>query len=326
MAKLTSLSLPDAQRFGCRFGLDVIRVEALDAGSVNSNFRLWCADGSHAFARVYEEQGVAGAQAELTLLLELAELGIPTTVPLTAEDGEQVVLHCGKPLSFYPWIPGLHLCHAWVTETRARVLGEHLARVHQATARVSQVPKGRFGVQDLVLRLDRIAAEAPAFSTDVEHIRQRLAATLARRKDVPSGLTHGDLFRDNVLWSVSEQAGVGPVPSDEVAALLDFESACEGPFIYDLMVCVLSWCYTTELVQPKARAMISGYQTVRRLSAEEIEQLPVEGAMACLRFATTRITDFAMRTPAGQEPARDYRRFLKRLAELEAGVLSGAIS
>jgi hypothetical protein len=41
----------------------------------------------------------------------------------------------------------------------------------------------------------------------------------------------------------------------------------------------------------------------------------------CLRFATTRITDFAMRTPAGQTPKRDFKRFLARYAALDNGVM-----
>jgi hypothetical protein len=47
----------------------------------------------------------------------------------------------------------------------------------------------------------------------------------------------------------------------------------------------------------------------------------VEGALACLRFATTRITDFSMRATPGTPAPRDYRRFLARLEALEQGML-----
>jgi homoserine kinase type II len=319
--------LADAQRYGRQFGLDVTAVDPLDAGSVNSNFRLRCSGALRVFARIYEEQGAAGARAELQLLCELAALGLPTTLPLRRPEGDPLVLHAGKPLSFYPWIDGLHLCNAWVSESKARVLGQTLARVHLASEQLSNVPEGRFGVNDLFTRLETIEASGPRFAADVKHIRERLTLTLAKRSTgLPSGLIHGDLFRDNVLWKPLGALGPGATPSDEIAALLDFESACYGAFVYDLMVCVLSWCYLGELAQEKARAMIAGYQSVRALTALELEHLPIEGAVACLRFATTRITDFAMRTPEGQQPARDYRRFLKRLAELEAGVLAGVLS
>ena len=61
-------------------------------------------------------------------------------------------------------------------------------------------------------------------------------------------------------------------------------------------------------------------------AGRERDGLVVEGALACLRFATTRITDFSMRAAPGQPPLRDYRRFLARLDELEAGVLDEALA
>jgi hypothetical protein len=60
---------------------------------------------------------------------------------------------------------------------------------------------------------------------------------------------------------------------------------------------------------------------VRPLSGAEWAALDVESAFACLRFATTRITDFELRRENGAPPVRDFRRFLARLAAVEAGAL-----
>jgi len=128
------------------------------------------------------------------------------------------------------------------------------------------------------------------------------------------GLVHGDLFRDNVLWQ-----------GDTIVALLDFESATWGPFGYDLLVCLLAWCYREGFVLETARALMEGYLERRALSVVEREQLLVQGGLACLRFATTRITDFALRAAEGQPPLRDYQRFLARLSELEAGKLDSVL-
>lgn len=318
MAKLTALSLQDARTHGLGFGIDVERVEPLDAGSVNSNFRLECRDGRLVFARIYEEQQPPGAIAELRLLRELSALGIPTATPLRRLDGSDVALHENKPLSVYPWVEGQHLCNQMVTEQHASRLGETLARVHLTSSGLSAIPSGRFDTSDIEKRLDWISRQQVGFGSDVAHIRERLAYYTERRQDavLPTGLIHGDLFRDNVLW-----AG-----DDEIVALLDFESASKGVFAYDLMVCVLSWCYTDALVVSKARALVAGYQALRPLDDLEREALMVEGALACLRFATTRITDFSMRAAAGEEPKRDYRRFLTRLRELEQGIMKEVLA
>jgi homoserine kinase type II len=315
VARLTPLSFAEAHGLGRGFGLDLAESEALDLGSVNSNFRWTTADGRQFFARIYEEQGVLGACTELRLLRHLSSSGVPVAVPVAQASGEDHALtSAGKALSVFAWKPGVHLCNALVTPERTRKLGENLARVHFATPK-EPLSAGRFGIDGLRERLARIIEQAPAFADAAHSIRAKLDAYAAKRDpELPQGLIHGDLFRDNVLWQ-----------GDELVALLDFESVSRGPFAYDLAVCLLAWCYTDAFRTDCAVALLDGYQSVRQLEAAERVGLRSEAAIACLRFATTRITDFSMRAPAGTPPKRDYRRFLQRLDAIEAGVVDELI-
>jgi homoserine kinase type II len=132
---------------------------------------------------------------------------------------------------------------------------------------------------------------------------------------LPSGIVHGDLFRDNVLFR-----------DGTIVALLDFESAFHGPFVYDLLVTIAAWCYRSSFELEQARALVEGYESVRPLEPAERGALRTEGALACLRFVTSRITDFELRAAPGAPPLRDYRRFLARLEAIEAGALDSAFS
>jgi homoserine kinase type II len=136
---------------------------------------------------------------------------------------------------------------------------------------------------------------------------------LAENRDraLPAGLVHGDLFRDNVLWT-----------GDRVAALLDFESAFRGPLAYDLAVLVLSWCYADAFEPDLARAMVRSYESVRPLEPIEKRALYTEMRFGALRFTITRITDYSMRGGEGRV-MKDWRRFLARLDALEAMGQSG---
>jgi homoserine kinase type II len=260
---------------------------------------------------VYEEQGMPGALAELRLLTELSRSGVPTTEPL-APEGDSATVR-GKPFALYPWIDGEILCQARVTEAHARAVGTALAHLHLSTPAVTPLPGGRFRVTDLKDRLDRIERDSPEHRDAVLHIRRRLDHYSKRRSaEIPSGVIHGDLFRDNVLWH-----------GDRIAALIDFESASTGPFVFDVMVTIHAWCYGDAFHPDLVHAFFSGYQTVRTLETAERASLVTEGALAALRFATTRITDFSMRAPPGSPPLRDYRRFLARLEALENGALDG---
>lgn len=322
MALLTRLSLADARAIGQRYELNIHQIQPLSAGSVNSNFRLQTRDGSTYFLRIYEEQQPAGAQAELRLVRALHAGGILTPPPVALKSGGDVDQHDSKPVGIYEWIEGEILCQKAVTPAAARALGKALAEVHCCTQWLSEVPAGRFGVSDLLARLGAIDRRTDVYRSDTKLIRDRLEFHVARMGDCPQGLIHGDLFRDNVLWVPGVYE---PDSRPELAALIDFESASQGVFVYDIMVCIHSWCFSTQYDLDLVSALLQGYQSIRRLSAAEWAALPHHGALAALRFAATRITDFAMRTAPGTVPGRDYQRFLIRLQALEAGVLDSVM-
>lgn len=319
MALLTSLPLADAVRLSREFGLDVTAVEALSVGSVNSNFALTTADGGRYFARLYEEQGREGALTEIALVGALARAGVPVVECLKRADGAGVGDFQGKAFAVFPWLDGEILCQARVTEAACQNLGAALARVHLTTPQVPRPSEGRFRIADLRERLTRVVEGGhQQYFADIEQIRERLSHYEAERSKLqaPRGVIHQDLFRDNVLWT----------KQGELLALLDFESVCEGAFAYDVMVTICAWCYSTRFELPLVEAFLRGYHGVRPIAGAEVAALKVEGAIGCMRFATTRITDFSLRAAPGQPPVRDYRRFLARLSAIEAGDLDQSIA
>jgi homoserine kinase type II len=310
VAVLTPIDSSDVRALCEEYGLGEPRsFTGIAGGSVNSNYALEGVNG-RLFLRLFEEQGIDGARRECAMLERLAQNGVPTPAPVRRTDGEHVSVVRGKAAVLFPWRDGHMRCQAGVTPEDASRVGEALARVHVAGAREPAEP-GRFGVDALGARLDRIAASMdPTFAPMVPGLRASLArAHAGRDKSLPRGLTHGDLFRDNVLWA----------ETGEVSALLDFESACEDAFAYDLMVTVLSWCFGDDLDARLASAMRRGYERVRPLTEAEKHGLWAEVAFAAMRFTITRITDYAMRTgAAGPRVVKDWRRFAKRFEKIDA--------
>lgn len=316
MALLTALSLDSARALMADYDLAAATLEPLHQGSVNSNFRFSTEDGRIFFARIYEEQDLNGALAELRLVNELARVGVPVAQALPRANGALVHSIGGKPFAVYPWVQGDILCQRRVTPAATDRVGRALASLHLATPRLTRLGAGRFGPEQLYDRLSQVEARGDeTLKQAATAIRAKYAFYLPKRDpNVPHGVIHGDLFRDNVLWQ-----------NDEIAALIDFESASEGPYVYDLAVTLLAWCYSDHLEPELCRAMLAAYHELRPLTDPELTELPIEAALACLRFATTRMTDYSLRTPPGGTPGRDFRRFLSRLSDVEAGVLARVV-
>jgi len=318
MATFTPLSEHDAAHLASAYALgDPHRVIPIPQGSVNSNFRLEVArDGvvTSYFVRVFEEQDRAGAEYDAALVQHLARRGVPSPCPLTRSDGAVLSTIAGKPASVFPFIAGVSTCQRAVDVARAHALGRALAGIHVAGAGFSIRRSGRFRIEDLYARMPRIAGasdpEIAAMAEELPHELDRWSR--ARTADVPQGVVHGDLFRDNVLFKCAEGEG-----HDEIVALLDFESASDGRFIYDLAVTVLAWCMGDSFEPELARAIVEGYETVRPLDPNERDAMRAELAIAALRFTTTRITDYALREGSGDRVIKDWKRFLRRLREVE---------
>ncbi|HYP98128.1 MAG TPA: homoserine kinase [Polyangiaceae bacterium] len=317
MALLTELSLANAAPLAKLFNLDLRAIEPLTAGSVNSNFRLTDSAGNSYFARLYEEQDRAGAAREHAIVAALDDAGVPVVRGMRTVDGGSLADFEGKAFAVFPWVDGEILCQARVTAAACFELGAALARVHLCSGRAPGLPAGRFRIPDLRERLERVeAAGRASLLPAVRTIRERLDHYEASRaSNLEQGICHGDLFRDNVLWQ-------GP----KLRALLDFESVCLNNFAYDLMVTALAWCYGSEFKLDLVRALFDGYRSARPVPAAEVAALRSEGAIACLRFASTRLTDFSLRVPEGTPPVRYYSRFLERMTAIENGALDACIA
>lgn len=318
MARLTVLAPADVAQLCAAFDLGPPSAfQALDAGTVNSNFRVDTPRGRF-FLRINEGKESHDVETEACLVDALVPLGVPTPRPLRGKDGGWFVPLGDPPkwCSAFPWIQGRHLGRAELVPADARAAGEALARLHLAGAALPPAVRDRLGpgsytVAHLEARLEVIRA---AGRTDLAAAHARLAAALAevaraRDPQLPVGPIHQDLFLDNVLFDEARR----------LVALLDFEQAVIGPYAYDLAVTLLAWAFgKDDFVAGLPEGLLAGYRSVRALEARERAGLFAEARLAAVRFSITRITDVTLRAGLGAAPGKDYRRYLRRLDRLEA--------
>ena len=93
--------------------------------------------------------------------------------------------------------------------------------------------------------------------------------------NLPSGVIHSDLFRDNVL-----------ARKNNVTGIIDYYYSFTGPLIYELAVVINDWCVNKDgsVNDIKRRALLGGYNLAREITVYEKKQLNNAMIAASLRF------------------------------------------
>jgi Ser/Thr protein kinase RdoA (MazF antagonist) len=206
-------------------------------------FLLVCAEGALAVA------------FEATLFDLLAESRYPAPRPRRARSGafiatvEGQAKHAGA--ACYPIGSGEALDPARATTPQFLEVGRLLARLHQlGEAHPASVPAS-LSCPDLARRLP---AGAPA---------ERLAPMLRTEfGSLPSGASHGRLGPQQTLY-------IG----DRCSMVLPSGEAHSGPLVLDLARTACAWALAAAEQLPALRAVLSGYQALRRLDPEERDAL-----------------------------------------------------
>lgn len=301
MATFTELDLAQLQPIALELGLGVVRAFApLAAGTINSNFSVETEHGRF-FLRINEGKSDVDVLYEAALVKALHERGVPTPLPLASLAGQPFVHLGSHQVSAFPWVAGQHFDSQTLELAHCRAMGMELARLHRAARELGpdMLREGIYTPVAIQERFDRFAdLDDPELAEARELLGEELPLWCERWESASRDqVIHGDLFPDNVLFQ-----------GHHVRALLDFEQSAAGSPIYDLAVCVNSWCFAQGPEPSRMRALLAGYTSLEPMPAEELWN---ECRAAAARFLVTRITDIYL---AGEDkPDKDFRRFVMRL-------------
>ncbi|MFN3587579.1 MAG: phosphotransferase, partial [Moraxellaceae bacterium] len=237
--------------------------------------------------------------------------------PLRTRDGDWLRPLAGKPAQLAPRLPGRHAEAPDAAQCQA--VGAALAALHRALAthalaRVNA--HGRDWWQALAAHWQpRLPADEQALLAQLLHAHD---TALARAPALPAGLIHGDLFRDNLLFT-----------NTAVSGLLDFSECGHDHWLLDIAITMNDFCraWPTDTPDPaREQAFLAGYAGVRALTPDEQQALPAFLAVAAMRFWLSRLDIAACnaREERGGEhvtekdPAEMRRLAARRLAAIPA--------
>ncbi|MBB4064445.1 homoserine kinase [Gellertiella hungarica] len=305
MAVYTDISEDDLKHFIAAYDAgELLSYKGIAEGVENSNFLLHTTKFPLILTLYEKRVDRNDLPFFLGLMQHLAARGLSCPLPLPRRDGALLGELSGRPAALISFLEGM-----WLRKPEAkhcREVGKALAAMHLAGEGFEIRRPNALSLAGWRELWDKSEARADEVEKGLSaEIRGEMADLEAHwSKDLPAGVIHADLFPDNVFF-------IG----DQLSGLIDFYFACNDLLAYDVSICLNAWCFEKDGSYniTKGKALIEGYQSVRPLSAREMEALPVLARGSALRFFLTRLYDW-LTTPAGALVVKkDPLEYLRKL-------------
>ncbi len=279
----------------------LVELRGIASGIENTNYFVTTGHGRYVLT-LFERLSAADLPYYINLMAHLAHHGIPCPSPIATLQNDYLNRLKGKPACLVSCLKGASIT-APAPDHCAQV-GEMLANMHLAGSSYPAAlanPRGpawwRATAPKIMPKLN--PDEAALLKEELRF------QALYRHDELPRGVIHADLFRDNALFDNGILAGV-----------IDFYYACNDAWLYDLAIAVNDWCVTEHgaIDAVRTQAMIEAYHAVRPLSAIERGAWPVMLRAGALRFWLSRLYDFHYPRPGELTHAKDPDHFKRILS------------
>ena len=283
---------------------NLVELKGIAAGITNTNYFVTTelnGQKNRFVLTIFEKNAFDELPYFVELMTHLAAHQVLCPTPITNKNGLALAELQGKPALLVSCLKGSDI-ELPTTEHCAQV-GRVLAEMHLASQSFTKLSKNQRGLDWRIATakqvIDKLSVEDQALLTQELAFQARLDLS-----NLPRGVIHGDLFRDNVLFD-----------GEQLGGFIDFYYACDDILAYDVAIAVNDWCMTDagKFDEPRLNALMIAYTAVRPFN--EIEQHAWRGLLriAALRFWLSRLYDWHYPQAGELTHAKDTEHFKRML-------------
>ncbi len=282
----------------------VLSFKGIAEGVENTNFLLHC-EGGRFILTLYEKRvNPDDLPFFIGLMEHLAAKNLSCPLPVKTREGKALGELAGRPAAIVTFLDGVS---ARKPDARQCLeTGRALAQLHLAGQGFPLMRRNGLSVENWAPLFETSRDRAEEVSPGLAYeITEELEALQRQWPcDLPQGIIHADLFPDNVFFIGAKLSGV-----------IDFYFACNDALAYDLAICLNAWCFEPDgaFNATKGRAMLQGYESLRRLDDEERLALPILARGAAMRFLLTRLYDWLNVPPGALVKPKNPLEYLDKL-------------
>lgn len=273
-------------------------------GIENSNFMLHTDHGTFILTLYEKRVSKNDLPFFLHLMQHLNHKGVVCPQPVLQNNGLMIGELAGRPAAIITFLEGMWMRKP--TVQHCREVGKGLAQLHCGGMDFSSTRENSLSIHNLRPLWNSCSEDADELAVGLKsQINQELDfLENACPQNLPTGIIHADLFNDNVFFI-----------NDQLSGIIDFYFACNDYLAYDLAICLNAWCFERDLSYnlTKGQKMLENYQSIRKLSKEEIDYLPLLARGAALRFFLTRTYDWFNTPKDSLVVKKDPLEYLRKL-------------
>ncbi|MFA5983973.1 MAG: homoserine kinase [Methylococcaceae bacterium] len=276
MSVYSTVSPDQLRHFFSHYRLgDVLGYEGILDGVDNTNYLIFATTGDYVLT-LFESLSADALPHYINLLQNLAKTNLPCPCLKLDKQGQSLGLLGNKQAAVFQRLfgratltPSVQHCHE---------IGWHLGRLHLQTLGYDFPMVSNHGLSWCQAVMDKLGHQLSASDQALINDELRFQAKYSAVA-LPTGIIHGDLFRDNALFMDNKLSGI-----------LDFYSAGQGLLLLDIAITTNDWCQEQgKLNHKKMATLLSGYEMARPLTALEKQYWPVQLRSAALRFWLSRL-------------------------------------
>ena len=305
MSVFTTLSFDEVRDWLHEFAVgELVELKGIAAGITNTNYFVTTNQARYVLT-IFERNETEELGYFVRLMSHLAKCGVLCPQPVLDKVGNALHLLHGKPTLMVSCLKGSDI--AIPTNEDVKQVATALAEMHLAGQTFNEVG---FNQRDHDWRA-RTAQKVMTFLLPVDQSMLQNELEYQSSVDVsnlPHGVVHGDLFRDNVLFDDGKLSGI-----------IDFYYACDDILLYDVAIAVNEWCLHHNgpdigtMDEDKMRLFLDAYQAMRPFLEREQAFWPAMLRRAALRFWLSRLDDFHFPPDGELTHTKDPNHFKKML-------------
>jgi homoserine kinase type II len=279
MAVYTSINSTDLSNWIKEFDLEEPSdFKGISSGVTNTNYLITLPDTNYILT-IFEHNYIDELPFYVNLMSYLAKNNFSCPMPVENKKGQALALLKEKPALMVSFLDGKE--KVIVDADSCYLVGKNLAKFHSTATDFTELKKNTRGllwISDIYTSLKKHLSFEDQKIIELEINFQMLLDNT----DLPEGIIHGDLFRDNVLFL-----------NNNVSGFIDLYYACNERLVYDIAITINDWCINEDGKMNKLMytEFIKGYESERKLTENEQDRLNKDLRLAALRFWLSRLED-----------------------------------